>query len=424
MKRILFSCIIFFLCNNIFAQKEKLNEIFDKYQEVEGITSIKIAKPMFNMLSQLDINDEELQQIKPLLSKIDSIKILVMEMPEEEENVSKNKEKMIADFKNASSEIFQAVKNLNYEELMSVNSRDNKIKFLSSGISNGFYDNLLLSVNSDNTNVLLMLDGKISINEVSHLINSAQEIPQKYSNEKTSSVASSERKVADFKGIQTNLHGITFASSPIINFTQGKEKKVELTGDENKLSYIKTEVQDGILRIYVDKNLTEKIKFKKLLINIENPQLEELALSAGVIFNTKNIVSGEKLKANISSGAIVNANFKMKNIEVEGNSGSILNLETETNNLQFFGNSGAIANLKGTAENASFKLSSGTNCEAQNLVTKNATINVSSGAIAKVNATTTLNITAGSGAIVQYKGSAEVVSNVQKNSGAVIKKIN
>lgn len=174
MKKIFFVCIFFFVCSNIFAQKEKLNEIFDKYQNVEGIISIKITKPMFNMLSELDINDEELQQIKPLLSKIDSIKILVMEMPEDKENVSKNnknKEKMIEDFKKASSEIFEAVRNLNYEELMSVNSRENKIKFLSSGVSNGFYDNLLLSVNSDKTNVLLMLDGKISINEISNLIN-------------------------------------------------------------------------------------------------------------------------------------------------------------------------------------------------------------------------------------------------------------
>jgi hypothetical protein len=174
MKKIFFVCLFFFVCSNIFAQKEKLNEIFDKYQNVEGIISIKITKPMFNMLSELDINDEELQQIKPLLSKIDSIKILVMEMPEDKENVSKNnknKEKMIEDFKKASSEIFEAVRNLNYQELMSVNSRENKIKFLSSGVSNGFYDNLLLSVNSDKTNVLLMLDGKISINEISNLIN-------------------------------------------------------------------------------------------------------------------------------------------------------------------------------------------------------------------------------------------------------------
>lgn len=174
MKKIFFVCIFFFVCSNIFAQKEKLNEIFDKYQNVEGIISIKITKPMFNMLSELDINDEELQQIKPLLSKIDSIKILVMEMPEDEENASKNnkyKEKIIEDFKKASSEIFEAVRNLNYQELMSVNSRENKIKFLSSGVSNGFYDNLLLSVNSDKTNVLLMLDGKISINEISNLIN-------------------------------------------------------------------------------------------------------------------------------------------------------------------------------------------------------------------------------------------------------------
>jgi hypothetical protein len=40
---------------NVYGQKDKLDQLFDKYQEVEGVTSIKIAKPMFGMLSNLDL---------------------------------------------------------------------------------------------------------------------------------------------------------------------------------------------------------------------------------------------------------------------------------------------------------------------------------------------------------------------------------
>ena len=71
----------FFLMN---AQKEQLDQLFEKYQNTEGITSIKIAKPMFNLLNNLNIADEELAQIKPLLSKINGLKILIIEKSDNE----------------------------------------------------------------------------------------------------------------------------------------------------------------------------------------------------------------------------------------------------------------------------------------------------------------------------------------------------
>lgn len=68
------------------AQKDNLDQLFEKYQETEGVTSIKIAKPMFNMLNKLNIADDELAQIKPLLSKINGLKILIIEKSDHEKN--------------------------------------------------------------------------------------------------------------------------------------------------------------------------------------------------------------------------------------------------------------------------------------------------------------------------------------------------
>lgn len=179
MKKIILIFAIVFSWINISAQKEKLNELFEKYQEKKGVTSIKIAKPMFNMLNKLDIDDEELDQLKPLLSKINGIKILIVEKPEIKDSLSVNSKQLLSDFRNLSTEITSALKKLNYQELMTVNSDNNKIKFLSSDITNGNLDNLLLSVNTLESNVLLMLDGQISMDDVNNLINEADKSDKK-----------------------------------------------------------------------------------------------------------------------------------------------------------------------------------------------------------------------------------------------------
>lgn len=152
------------------AQTDKLNQLFDRYQEAEGVTSIKIAKPMFNMLNKLNIGDEEMEQIKPLLSKINGLKILIVEKPETAKKDSADIKKMTLGYNSLQNEISKAISNLRYDELMTVNSKGNKIKFLASDTTTDLLENLLLSINSEGNTVLMMLDGKISMDDLSKLV--------------------------------------------------------------------------------------------------------------------------------------------------------------------------------------------------------------------------------------------------------------
>jgi len=82
MQKLLFILAFFYAqFYSVNAQKEKLDLLFDKYQDANGVTSIKISKPMFSMLNKLNIDDAELSQIKPLLAKINGLKILIVEKP-------------------------------------------------------------------------------------------------------------------------------------------------------------------------------------------------------------------------------------------------------------------------------------------------------------------------------------------------------
>ena len=115
MKNLIFILAFFFSFLNVNAQKDKLDQLFDKYQESEGVTSIKIAKPMFNMLNKLNINDSELEQIKPLLSKINGLRILIVEKPTEATNPGSQNKLNLGNFQSLQSDINNSIKNMKYE---------------------------------------------------------------------------------------------------------------------------------------------------------------------------------------------------------------------------------------------------------------------------------------------------------------------
>ncbi len=137
------------------AQVSKLDKIFDTYQEAKGVTSIKIGKPMFSMIQKLNIGEDEMGQIKPLLTKINSIKMLIVE----------NDSLQIKD------EVKSAFSNIHYEELMAIHSDGSRIKFLAESTAGDVLNNLLLDISADGSTIFMILDGRISYADIDKLVN-------------------------------------------------------------------------------------------------------------------------------------------------------------------------------------------------------------------------------------------------------------
>ena len=172
MKKLLIIIAIFFT-STAFAQLNDVHKIFEKYQEVDGITSIKVGKPMFNLLNKLNIQDEDLQKIKPLLGKVNSINILISGGSKLLDSLINIKPGLIKQGVNPlglQNEINLAVKKLNYEELVTVNSSGRKMKLLTVNSSGNMLHNLLLSITGADQNVLMLLDGEIPMDQVSKFI--------------------------------------------------------------------------------------------------------------------------------------------------------------------------------------------------------------------------------------------------------------
>ncbi len=399
----------FFLIN---AQKDKLDQLFEKYQETDGVTSIKIAKPMFSMLTKLNIADDELAQIKPLLSKINGLKILIIE---------KSDDKNQPQFQKLQSDISASIKAMKYEELITVNSKDNKIKFLSAEATDGILDNLLLNISADGNNMLMMLDGKISIDDVNKLINEAEKSATKssVSESKTSNGTTQIRTVGKFSGV-------SISSGIKVNFTQGNNQSVVVETDPNLQEYVSTEVENGILVIAVKNKNNRNLNFKKLLVTIEAPRLSSAKISSGSLLTTLNTVNENDFQAEISSGANLNADLNIKNkTSVEITSGSSMRMNVKTQDFAFEGSSGSSSTVVGSADNTTFNLSSAASCNAQDLISKNGAARASSGATLKINVSENLSAGASSGASIRYKGNPKNIDGAGKStSGGSVKLLN
>ncbi|MGV8916077.1 MAG: DUF4252 domain-containing protein [Kaistella sp.] len=422
-KLLLIFTLLFSYFFQINAQKDKLDQLFEKYQEAEGVTSIKIAKPMFNMLNKLNIADDDMAQIKPLLSKIQGLKILIVEKPTTSEDAPNLELKnQLNQFQKLQSDISSSLKNMNYEELITVNSKDNKIKFLSSEATNGILDNLLLSINSEGNTVLMMLEGKISMDDVNNLINEAEKSSTKSSvtmENRSSSATIQVRNVGKFSGVSVS-NGIT------VNFTQGNNQSVVVETDPDLQQYVYTEIENGILVIAIKNKDKRKLNFKKLFVTVEAPNLASVDLSSGSLLTTLNVINENNFKADISSGANLNTNLNVKNATtVNISSGSSMRMDVKTKSFDFEGTSGSMATVNGKTESANLKVTSAAACNAQNLVAKNGTAIASSGGNIKLTATESLQGAASSGASIRYNGNPKTFANgLKESSGGTIKPLN
>ena len=271
---------------NVYGQKEKLDQLFDKYQEVEGVTSIKIAKPMFGMLSNLNIADSELDQIKPLLAKINGLKVLITE--DTKGGKSQNSLNQL------NKEISSYLKNMNYSEIMSVKNGDSKIKFLSSEAKNGILEDILLRIDSGNgENILVMLDGKLSMDDVNNIINSSETKTSSSNSTSTRSSFNSESNSSYLNGETRNVgnfSGIEVSTGVNVVFKQEDATNLKVFADSDKLQYVVTKVENGVLKVYIDNKGAKKVKFKNLSVNVSSPRMDNIKTSSGANFTVVNAI--------------------------------------------------------------------------------------------------------------------------------------
>jgi len=122
-------------------------------------------------------------------------------------------------------------------------------------------------------------------------------------------VVTAKRTVADFSAIQ--LDG---AFDTVV--TCQEKKRLEITGDDNIVPLIKTEVKDGLLHVYSEKSFSTR---KMLKVTIGMQTLDKLAASGANNVSVEKVKSGElQIDADGSSTITVAGKAKSLGSELSG----------------------------------------------------------------------------------------------------------
>lgn len=143
--------------------------LFDKYEDLDNVTSVVVNKSMFNLLSKIDVevDDQEAQDFMDIAKSVNSLKVFTTE----DKSVSAD---MLVS-------VNKYLKSASMEELMRIKDKDANVKFyIRNGKDDDHVSELLMFVTGMKNvkleangrkfeTVLLSLTGDIDLNKINSL---------------------------------------------------------------------------------------------------------------------------------------------------------------------------------------------------------------------------------------------------------------
>ena len=197
--------------------------------------------------------------------------------------------------------------------------------------------------------------------------------------------------------IKADFSGIKVSTGIDLFIRQGSTNAITVEADENLHDLIITEVKEGILKIYTDKNIW-KSKARKVYVTIENLTL--LKASSG---------------SNVKSESVINTN----EIYIDASSGASIDIEVVAKSAVTEASSGSDVKIKGTTINHTARASSGSSINAYKLKSTNANASASSGASINIYASKNMDAKASSGGAIDYTGNPTRINKEASSGGSI-----
>ena len=233
----------------------------------------------------------------------------------------------------------------------------------------------------------------ISIAIVTLALNSCQLNPFSFN----SGVRGNGVVVTEQRTLTESFHTIKVSTGIDLFLTQSESPNLSVQSDENIQELIITEVENGTLKIYLDKN-THHVSAKKVMVHLK--EIESInSLSGSYVYSTNTL--------------------KVPSLDLKSSSGSEMKLSVDTEKIASRSSSGAVMKLEGHTKDFVGNSSSGTQINASKLIADFYEADASSGANLSVNCLESFNANASSGGhIKNHESSIKTVVN--SSSGGYI----
>ena len=195
--------------------------------------------------------------------------------------------------------------------------------------------------------------------------------------------------------------GISSGGSWDIMIAYGESSSLTIEGDENLLPYIKTEVENGKLKVYAKDKYNLKHK-SKMTIYVSMQKITSLSMAgSGDIIGDGNFYNDDKTKISIAGSGNINVNFK----------------KFEELTVSIAGSGDAI--LSGTAERVDVNIAGSGSVNCAKVIADDAKASIAGSGNVKFHANKSVKASIVGSGSVYYKGAATDISKSIAGSGRV-----
>jgi hypothetical protein len=156
MKKLIVSAFISITAMQAGAQTS-FDQLFEKYAGKEGITTVEVSQKLFSLAASA-ISEED-ADVKELVTGLQGIKIICFENAEGQTNTNGK----------AMYKEFEAALPSGLEELMTVNSDGEKVKFLGRVVKDNIVNELILLVDDEEEFVMIQILGTLDFTKIGKL---------------------------------------------------------------------------------------------------------------------------------------------------------------------------------------------------------------------------------------------------------------
>jgi hypothetical protein len=210
-------------------------------------------------------------------------------------------------------------------------------------------------------------------------------------------VSGNKNVVTQDRKINDDFTSIKVSTGLDLYISQSNNVSLRVEADENLHDIIITEISNGVLKVYSEKNIW-KAKARSVYVSVKD--LEELKATSGSDVYTENTLRVGNLRVMTTSGADARMTVNAENITTSSTSGSDIK-------------------LMGTAVNHTAKATSGSSIKSYGLKSQNVIAKVTSGANIDVYATERIDAVATSGGDIDYKGNPRQVNKKSTSGGSI-----
>ncbi len=203
--------------------------------------------------------------------------------------------------------------------------------------------------------------------------------------------------VSETREVTEEFSEVSASEGLSVYVTNGTGFEITVKADENIIDLIKTDIKNNRLRIHTAENIGKATK--KVFVTL--PEVTALKSSSGAYLSTENLIKSDRLEIDTSSGANINVEMDVSEVDIDASSGA---------NLTLYGN----------AHKVYVDASSGANINAEKLISKVCHADASSGGNLSIYVSGDLTANASSGGNISYSGEA-LVTKKKSVSGSVHK---